>query len=119
MSRMSSIRSYSGVRPVESVSSSAGKSNSSRRREISMHEKTPGYRSSCGYRGCLVDLRRPRLNRVWLEELALMANSVGGLVVVPEPPAGDPTAADVPDVLPADRTGTGSPRAGSWRQAPT
>jgi hypothetical protein len=57
--------------------------------------------------------RRPRLNRAWLEDLALMANSVGGLVVVPEPPANDPTAADVPEVLPADRTGTGSLRAGS------
>lgn len=57
--------------------------------------------------------RRPRLNRAWLEQLALMANSVGGLVVAPEPPADDPTAADVPEVIPADRTGTGSPRAGS------
>lgn len=57
--------------------------------------------------------RRPRLNRAWLEELALSASSTGGLVVVPEPPADDPTAADVPEVLQADRTGTGSPRAGS------
>lgn len=65
------------------------------------------------------DNRRPRLNRGWLEELALMASSVGGLVVVPEPPADDPTAVGVPVGLPADRTGTGSPRAGSWRQAPT
>jgi hypothetical protein len=30
--------------------------------------------------------RRPRLNRAWLEELALSASSTGGLVVVPEPP---------------------------------
>lgn len=29
--------------------------------------------------------RRPRLNRAWLEELALSAGSIGGLVVVPEP----------------------------------
>ena len=57
--------------------------------------------------------RRPQLNRAWLEDLALMANSVGGLMVVPEPPADDPTVADVPEVLRADRTGTGSPRAGS------
>lgn len=63
--------------------------------------------------------RRPKLNRAWLEDLALVANSVGGLVVVPEPPVDDPTAADVSDVLPADRTGTGPPRARSWRQAPT
>ena len=54
--------------------------------------------------------RRPRLNRAWLEDLALMANSVGGLVVVPEPPGDDPITADVPEALPAGRTGTGSPR---------
>jgi hypothetical protein len=30
--------------------------------------------------------RRPRLNRTWLEELALSASSTGGLVVLPEPP---------------------------------
>ena len=30
--------------------------------------------------------RRPKLNRAWLEELALVASSSGGLVVVPEPP---------------------------------
>lgn len=29
--------------------------------------------------------RRPRLNRAWLEELALSASSTGGLVVLPEP----------------------------------
>ena len=57
--------------------------------------------------------RRPQLNRAWLEDLALMANSVGGLMVVPEPPADDPTVADVPEALRAGRTGTGSPRAGS------
>ena len=63
--------------------------------------------------------RRPRLNRVWLEQLALMANSVGGLMIVPEPPADDattadePTTGDEPEVLRADRTGTESPRAGS------
>ena len=54
--------------------------------------------------------RRPSLNRAWLEDLALMANSVGGLLIVPEPPACDPNAADVPEVLPAGRRGTGSPR---------
>ena len=53
--------------------------------------------------------RRPRLNRAWLEDLALMANSVGGLVVVPEP-SDDPIRAEVPEVPPAGRTGTGSPR---------
>lgn len=63
--------------------------------------------------------RRPKLNRAWLEDLALVANSVGGLAVVPEPPVDDPTAADVSEELPADRTGTGSPRARSSRQAPT
>ena len=39
--------------------------------------------------------RRPRLNRAWLEQLALAANSVGGLVVLPEPPVDlehDPSA---------------------------
>jgi len=30
--------------------------------------------------------RRPKLNRAWLEELAIVAGSSGGLVVVPEPP---------------------------------
>ncbi|GAA4383908.1 ATP-dependent DNA ligase [Agromyces bauzanensis] len=30
--------------------------------------------------------RRPRLNRTWLEELALAASSTTGLVVLPEPP---------------------------------
>ena len=53
--------------------------------------------------------RPPRLNRAWLEELAVMANSVGGLVVVPEP-ADDPITAAAPEAPPAGRTGTGSPR---------
>lgn len=53
--------------------------------------------------------RPPRLNRAWLEDLALVANSVGGLVVVPEP-SDDALRAEAPEVLPADRTGTGSPR---------
>jgi hypothetical protein len=56
--------------------------------------------------------RRPRLNRVWLEQLALMANSVGGLTIVPEP-ADDATTADEPEGLRADRTGTESRTAGS------
>ena len=38
--------------------------------------------------------RRPRLNRAWLEDLALIANSAGGLVVVPEPPERDPSPAE-------------------------
>ena len=65
------------------------------------------------YRGS----RRPRLNRVWLEQLALMADSVGGLTIVPEP-ADDPTTADESAGLRADRTGTESRTAGSWRRAP-
>ena len=63
--------------------------------------------------------RRPRLNRVWLEQLALMADSVGGLMIVPEPAAvepttaDDPTPADEPEGPRADRTGTESRTAGS------
>ena len=56
--------------------------------------------------------RRPRLNRVWLERLALMADSVGGLTIVPEP-ADDATTTDEPEGLRADRTGTESRTAGS------
>ncbi|MDR6906890.1 hypothetical protein J2X63_002576 [Agromyces sp. 3263] len=37
--------------------------------------------------------RRPRLNRAWLEDLALIANSAGGLIVVPEPPETESVAA--------------------------
>ena len=57
--------------------------------------------------------RRPRLNRVWLEQLALMADSVGGLMIVPEPAAVEPTTADEPEGPRADRTGTESRTAGS------
>ena len=61
--------------------------------------------------------RRPRLNRVWLEQLALMANSVGGLMIVPEPAddatTDDATTDDEPEGLRADRTGTESRTAGS------
>lgn len=37
--------------------------------------------------------RRPSLNRAWIEELALVANSSGGLLVVPEPPMPHPAEA--------------------------
>jgi len=43
--------------------------------------------------------RRPRLNRAWLEDLALIANSVGGLVVVPEPPETESVPADEAPVV--------------------
>jgi len=33
------------------------------------------------------DRRRPQLNRAWIEELALMATTSTGLVIVPEPPS--------------------------------
>lgn len=43
--------------------------------------------------------RRPRLNRAWLEELALAASSTSGLVVLPEPPEDIPALED--DLTPA------------------
>ena len=42
--------------------------------------------------------RRPRLNRAWLEELALSASSTGGLVVVPEPPRDAFSSSDESDM---------------------
>lgn len=34
----------------------------------------------------------PRLNRTWVEELVRLSNTPGGLRVIPEPPAAEPTA---------------------------
>lgn len=36
--------------------------------------------------------REPRLNRAWVEQLAHLSNSPGGLRVIPEPPDAESTA---------------------------
>lgn len=41
--------------------------------------------------------RRPRINRVWVEELVLSASSPNGLVIVPEPLEEESPVPDDPD----------------------